>query len=64
MGTKAHQAAMEALTTEVGAVLSLASFGGKHIQVKRGIGAEENFVFEDEEKLENFLKLNKQKKAE
>ena len=43
-----HMATMENFASDVGGVLSQASFGGKHIQVIRSIGPKENFILKDE----------------
>jgi len=62
--TAEHRAAMEDFAREVAGVLTQGCFGGKHIEVVRGIGEEENFVFQDEDGLARFLKLNEKRKAE
>lgn len=64
--TDEHKAAiaMEALASELGGVLSQASFGGKHIQVVCGIGPKENFIFQDGEDQANFSKLSEQRKSD
>lgn len=62
--TAEHRAAMEEFAREVGGVLTQGCFGGKHIEVVRGIGEEENFVFQDEDGFARFLKLNEKRKAE
>ena len=54
-GDNFHRENMEHMAAEVKRCLQRAQYGGRPIQVQRGIGDEESFVFDDEKQLRNFL---------
>ena len=60
--TENHKKELEKLREDIKDELSQANFGGTHTLVINGVGEEENFVFNDIENLEKFLRLNEDKK--
>ncbi len=60
-GTKDHRENMEAMAAEVKKCLVQATFGGKPLWCYRGI-AESDFLFDDEEELNNFMGLSEEGK--
>ena len=60
--TKNHKDELEKLREDIKDELNQANFGGTHTLVIDGVGEEENFVFNDAENLEKFLRLNEDKK--
>ena len=53
---------LQKLREDIKDELNKANFGGTHTLVINGVGEEENFVFNDIENLEKFLRLNEDKK--
>ena len=62
--TAEHKQAMEEMAEQVREVFSHAKFGGEPILCVRGLIERENFVFDDEEEMHNFLALTEQRKLE
>ena len=60
--TKNHEDELEKSREDIKDELNQANFGGTHNLVINGVGEEENFVFNDAENLEKFLRLNEDKK--
>ena len=54
-GDKRHLQNMEFMASKVKTCLDKVQYGGRPIHTQRGIGNDENFVFNDEEQLSNFL---------
>ncbi|CAB4021307.1 Hypothetical predicted protein, partial [Paramuricea clavata] len=63
-GDQQHLENMEFMVGEVVKCLKKAQYGGKPISSQRGIGNEDNFVFDDEIKLLNFLSRSEKLKNE
>ena len=63
-GDEKHKANMEHMAEEVRKCLASTQYGGKACTVMRGIGGQENFVFNDEEHLVTFLGKNENRKAD
>lgn len=63
-GDEKHKANMEHMVEEVRKCLASTQYGGKACTVMRGIGGQENFVFNDEEHLVTFLGKNENRKAD
>jgi hypothetical protein len=63
VGTEEHKANMELMAEEVRSCIQTASFGGNQIMAFRGLGSEENLLFDDEDELRMFLKFNEERKA-
>ena len=62
IGDAKHKENMEHMAEEVKTCLGHTQYGGKPCLVLRGIGSEENFVFNDEEHLVTFLAKNETRK--
>jgi len=62
IGDAKHNENMEHMAEEVKACLGHTQYMGKPCLVLRGIGSEENFVFNDEEHLVTFLAKNETRK--
>jgi len=60
-GDEKHKANMEHMAEEVRKCLASTQYGGKACTVMRGIGGQENFVFNDEEHLVTFLGKNERR---
>ena len=54
-GDQQHLENMEHMAGEVKKCLEKAQYGGRPIATQRGIGPEENFVFNDKDQLLNYL---------
>lgn len=63
-GDTKHKENMEHMAEEVRKCLATTQYGGKPCTVMRGIGGQENFVFDDEEHLVAFLGKNENRKAD
>ncbi len=63
-GDPKHKENMEHMAEEVRKCLASTQYGGKPCTIMRGIGGQENFVFDDEEHLVAFLAKNENRKAE
>ena len=55
---------MEFMANKVKTCLEKVQYGGKPIHIQRGVGKDENFVFNDEEQLSNFLARSEMLKSE
>ena len=62
--TAEHKQAMEEMAEQVREVFSHAKLGGEPILCVRGQIGRENFIFDDEEEMHNFLALTEQRKLE
>ena len=62
--TPEHKEEMEAMANEVRIVFSQAKFAGQPILSVWGLKDRENYVFNDEEDMHNFLAMNEQRKME
>jgi hypothetical protein len=62
--TENHKKEVGKLREEIQQELKQARFGGTHTLVMNGIGGEDNFVFNDTDNLEIFLRLNEDKKQD
>ena len=54
---------MEEMREDVGDVLKQARFGGEFTTVTKGVGGEDNFVFDDMTNLYAFLSMTEDRKA-
>ena len=63
-GDKKHLENMEFMANKVKTCLEKAQYGGRPIHTQRGIGNEDNFVFNNEEQLLNFLSRSEMLKSE
>ncbi|CAC5400242.1 unnamed protein product [Mytilus coruscus] len=63
-GSQEHIKNMEAVAEELQHVIQNASFGGHKIQCFRGVGADQTFLFGDENTLRKFLSLSEKRKME
>ena len=63
-GDKKHLENMEFMASKVKTCLEKAHYGGRTIHTQRGIGNEDNFIFNDEEQLRNFLARSEMLKSE
>ena len=63
-GDKKHLENMEFMANKVKTCLEKAQYGGRPIHTQRSIGNEDNFVFNDEEQLLNFLSRSEMLKSE
>ena len=63
-GDQQHKENMECTTNEVANCLKTARYNGKSIITQRGIGEEDNFVFNDENQLLTFLSRSESLKNE
>ena len=64
IGDEKHKANMEHMAEEVRKCLANVQYGGKPCVAMRGIGGQENFIFNDEEHIVSFLGKNENRKAE
>jgi len=64
IGDDKHKANMEHMAEEVRKCLANTQYGGSPCVAMRGIGGQENFVFDDEEHLVSFLGKNENRKAD
>ena len=62
--TPEHKEEMEAMADEVQIVFSRAKFAGQQIVFLWGLKDRDNYVFNDEEDMHNFLAMNEQRKME
>ena len=58
-----HKSKMGEMREEVQGVLQVAKFGGEHTMVMKGSEGEENYMFNDVEYLQKFLRMNEDKKG-
>ena len=63
-GDKKHLENMEFMASKVKTCLEKAQYGGRAIHTQRGIGNEDNFIFNDEDQLLNFLARSEMLKSE
>ena len=63
-GDNRHLENMEFMASKVKTCLEKAQYGGRPIHTQRGIGNEDNFVFNDEEQISNFLARSEMLKSE